>query len=204
MSLVEKLPSGIFSALSDVTVFVNKNIAPAATWSGGLVSSIGGLFSGNTSDVDDEGETEAQKKYGLDKATAKEIEDLYFRYLSAESMKGGNEDALFCSKGRDSVSWGVCEDYMACVKIITELQKERLAKDPRAKQLRVRLHFAEDDVIIGRGGQRYFNECWQQNGVDDLVDVKSKEWPKSDHDSVLIELGKGALPSIFEGIKSGQ
>lgn len=204
MSLVNKLPAGVFSAWSDITVFVNKNIAPAASWSGGVFSSIGGLFSGSNPDAETEADAEAEYKYGVDKATAKEIEDLHFRYISAESMKGGNDEALLCSKNRGSISWGVCEDYMACMKAISEMQRERLARNPGAKKLMVRLHFAEDDVMIGKGGQKYFNECWQQAGFDEVINMKTKEWPKTSHDSVLLDFGRGALPSVFEDIKSCQ
>lgn len=201
MSVVNKLPAGAFSAWSDISVFVNKNIAPAASWSGGVFSSIGGLFSGSNPEADAEAETEAQLKYGVDKATAKELENFHFQYISAESLKGANDEALLCSKNRGTISWGACEDYMACMKAIGELQRERLAKSPGAKKLMVRLHFAEDDVMIGKGGQKYFNECWQQAGLDQVLDVKTKEWTKTSHDSVLLEFGKGALPSVFQDIK---
>ncbi|KAF2160171.1 hypothetical protein M409DRAFT_29466 [Zasmidium cellare ATCC 36951] len=204
MSLVNKLPPSIFSAWSDISMFVNKNIAPATSWSGGVVSSIGSLFSGNKSDVDDNDETEAQAKYGVDKETAKDLEDIHFKYIMAESLKGANDEALLCSKARGTISWGACDDYMACIKTIAELQQQRLSKDPDAKKFRVRLHFAEDDIMIGKGGQKFFNECWQQSGIEEMVDVKSKEWPGSSHETVLVEFGKGALPSIFNDIKTGR
>jgi hypothetical protein len=204
MSVVNKLPSGAFSAWSDISVFINKNVAPAASWSGGVFSSISGLFSGSNPEADTEEETEAQQKYGIDKVTTKELENFHFQYISAESLKGANDEALLCSKNRGSISWGACEDYMACMKTICELQRKRLASNPAAKKLKVRLHFAEDDVMIGKGGQKYFNECWQQTGFDESIDVKTKEWPKTSHDSVLLEFGKGALPSVFQDIKTCQ
>lgn len=203
MALVNKVPPSLFSAWSSITTFVNQKVVPATSWSGGVISSIGGFFSGSEAKSDEEDESEVQAKYGLDKATAKELESLYFKYLLAEGMKGGNDEALLCSKARGSTSWGACDDYMTCIKTIAESEKERLGKDPSAAKLRVRLHFAQDDMMIGKGGKKYFEECWQQEGVSDAVDVKSKEWPDTNHETVSVEVNKGAMRGIFEDIKNG-
>lgn len=200
MALVNKLPAGIFSAWSNINVFFAQNVMPATSWSGGVVSSITGLFSTDQPSTNDEGEAEAKERYGVDRATAKEIDGLFIKYLVAEGMKGGNDEALLCSKARNTVSWHACEDYMTCMRTLSEMQKERLAKDPSAEKMRVRLHFAESDIMIGKGGQKYFEECWEQDGFKEAVDVKSTEWPGSNHDSILSD-AKGVLRSIFEDMK---
>lgn len=202
MSLVNKLPAGVFSAWSSVSAFFAQNVMPATSWSGGVVSSIGGLFSNEGSKADTEADTEAQEKYGVDKETAKELEKLHFKYLIAESMKGGNDEALLCSKARGSVSWGACEDYMTFTKSLAEKEKERMRNDPTAKKMRVSLNFAEDDIMIGKGGAKYFEQCWKQEGMAEAIDVKSKEWPGSNHETVLVDSEKGAITSIFEDIKN--
>ncbi|EME87353.1 uncharacterized protein MYCFIDRAFT_209489, partial [Pseudocercospora fijiensis CIRAD86] len=114
LSAVAKLPNSVLSAWSPLVNFVNNTISPMTSWSGGALSSVSGGFQPDADRV--LGEASAEEKYGVNAATAKELERLVSRWSSEEqAMVGGNDEArLLLGKG----PIGVCEDYMEYVKLL--------------------------------------------------------------------------------------
>lgn len=203
MNAVSKLPSGAFSYWSNLTSFINQSVMPASSWSGGVISSLTEMFQGQpgaANTTEDSGE-DAQEKYGVDKKTMDEIDKLSTKYAFAEDMSGANDEARLCVEKLGPGSWGDCEDYMAFVRTFAGTERNRINADGAAVKLKVRLHFAESDMMIGKEGQKYFEQCWRQEGVADAVDVDSKEWPSSNHETVLLDLKKGAVRTVFEDVK---
>lgn len=192
--IIANLPTGAFSYWSGLSKFVNQSIMPVSGWSGGVISSVSGLFSEQTGTINDS-EAAAQEKYGVSKAVEDQIDTLQGKYVFTEGMSDANDEALLC--GKKVGGWGACEDYMKFI--------EQLCLDERARRsegkLRVRLHFAASDVMIGEGGRKYFEKCWNQDGVAEVVDVRSRVWPETNHDSVSLEFRKGAIRPIFEEIR---
>ncbi|CAK3884595.1 Hypothetical predicted protein [Lecanosticta acicola] len=201
MNAASKLPAGAFSYWSNLNEFISQRVMPASLWSGGLFSSMAGRFQAQPGEADTGDSEDAQEKYGVDKKTTGEIEALSGRYAFAEDMSGGNDEARLCVKKLGAGAWADCEDYMDFVGALSRREKERMGEDGAASRLKVRMHFAESDVLIGKGGQRYFEECWKQDGVAESIDVVSKEWPGSNHDSVLVDSKVGAVRSVLEEIK---
>jgi hypothetical protein len=63
-------------------------------------------------------------------------------------------------------------------------------------KLKVKIVFAEEDVMTGVKGRKYFEDCWMQEKCGDGIEVECGEVKGTDHDSVL-DLSKGILGEIF-------
>ena len=195
MNLASRLPTNMLDSWHSVNKFINEQIVPAASWSGGVVSSITGLFSNSTDSND------LAEKYGTSKEVAKEIERLEIKYLFAEDTTASDEEAKLCLKKEGSDTWMACADYRAYVTSLAKQEQERRVSNPRESKLKVQVYYAESDIMIGKGGQKYFEECWKQDDVSQVIDFDSQELPGTNHDSALFDPKKGALKSIFEEIK---
>lgn len=191
---LSKLPTGMISSWSDIVKFINLRVAPTASWSGGLFSTVANLFSAESKPAD----SDMQDKYG-DQEIGEEIEKLQTKYMFAESMAGGNDEARLCLKSNGEGLVGVCENYERYVEVLRDQEKNRMGQDGEPK-LKVSLHFAESDALIGKGGKEYFEKCWKQEGVGEVIEVRSTEHAGTNHESVLVDFKMGALKSVFEAV----
>lgn len=166
--------------------FVNQRINPAALWSAGLFS---------TCPLPD---TDIREQYG-DAEIGKEIEKLQSMYMFEESIDGGNDEARLCLKSNGDGMMGACEDLEQYVEVLFQKEKKH-----KAAKLRVSLHFAALDVMIGQGGRSYFERCWSQDVVEEAIEVCSTEHNGTSHDSVLTDLKDGAMKGVFEAIANAQ
>lgn len=106
-------------------------------------------------------------------------------------VSGINEEALLCLK--KGGNWGACDDYRAYVAELVVQEKERTAEaashsestQGAPEKLKVRAFFSATDIMIGEGGQKYFEDCWQKEGVKDAVDFQSIAVPDTNHDSII-------------------
>lgn len=196
MSVVTALPASMISSTYGLVRLVNLHVEPASTWSGGLLTSAASSL-WPSSEPTEESESD---DYGADDAMAKKVQQLRKEYCFAEEPKGVSEEALLCAKKAGPDSWGVCENYADFVQSVTANEERRITKEPGAVQLKVRLCFAETDIMIGDGGRDYFVQVWSQAGVSDVIDVRNTSYPGTNHDSVLADFKKGALPDILKEI----
>ncbi|KAF7187423.1 hypothetical protein HII31_11312 [Pseudocercospora fuligena] len=191
LSAAAKLPNSILSAWSPLVNFINNTITPMTSRSGGALSSVSGAFQSEAGGNLDE--SSAQEKYGVDAATAKELERFWSKWSSEEqAMVGGNDEArLLLGKG----PVGVCEDYMEYVKSLVAAEEAQ-----HSSTLKLQLCFAEDDMMIGKTGKDYFEQCWKQEAVHDTIRVESKEFEDTNHETVLVDIQKGAMKMVFAQI----
>ena len=77
---------------------------------------------------------------------------------------------------------------------------KRLNDDERFFISHVLAFFAASDLMIGKGGQEYFEKCWRQEGMAGKVDFESQICEGTDHDSVLVDFRLGALKKVFARI----
>lgn len=197
MNMLSKVPSPWFDSWNKVQNFVAKNIIPATSWSGGVVSTMADLIH-PSADGSDGGDETSAERYGTTKELAKEIDKLRERFRVAEDTSAANEDAKLCIKKAGPGNWGACEDYEQYVRDLVERWRAGAAA---TSKLRVRVFYAESDMMIGKGGQAYLEKCWRQPGVEEVIDFKSEEFPNTSHDTVIIDTKKGALRRVFEEIK---
>jgi len=199
MTLVSTLPSGLIGSFDKVVRFMNARVAPVTVWSGDIISSVTNVFKTSPSDLNS-GEPTAAEKYGKGEEVGQIIEKLQWKWFMAESTQAVNEDALLCLKKFGTGCWGACEDYEDYVRLLTKQREDRHSSDPSSAKLAIDVFFSESDVMIGKGGQRYFERIWEQDGVTSTIDVSTAVMPGTNHDSVILDLKKGALKTAFERI----
>lgn len=211
MSLAAKLPTPFLDSVAPLQGFLNSKVNPALSFSGGLVSSSMAFFSSPPKEGADDSEPspgsveDAADKYSVDVETAKAMRLLAVRFGRAEETKAANEEAKLCLQKGERADWGVGDDYMALVRSIAEREAAASTEgDGAACKLEVDACFAGSDVMIGKGGQEYFNTCWGQDGVAARVSFKSRTFDATNHDTVLVDFRRGALKSCLESAASGR
>ncbi|KAK5946033.1 hypothetical protein PMZ80_000172 [Knufia obscura] len=205
-TIAAKLPTNLLNSWAGLNTFINTKIVPTASWSGGIISSSAAFLSPSAStDVpgaETSTSTTPSEQYGFDNNTAKLISKLSHKYQFAESMTGGNEEAKLCLRKCNDADWGEAADYTSCVRTIAvnEAALSNGNSAPTATKLRVEAHFAASDIMSGKRGQTFFEGCWQSNEVKGKIDFASLTLAETNHDSVLVDLRKGALKAVFERI----
>lgn len=116
-----------------------------------------------------------EKDYGVPRKTTSELTSLNARFMFTEESVGANSEALYCLRKSDAHDWGVCSDYAQFAQTVGQEQSSD-------NKITLRTYFAASDIMIGSQGQKYFEQCWQENapGIDFIT--RTVEW--SDHDTV--------------------
>jgi hypothetical protein len=140
------------------------------------------------------------EQYGFDEDTAKLIKKLSPKYKFAESMTGANEEVKIVLRKCEDAGWGEATDYSSCIRTIADNETALGTREPIAAKVSVEAFFASSDIMIGKRGQQYFEQCWQSDGVAAKVDFATRTFPEADHDSLLVDHKKGALKVVFERI----
>ena len=200
MNLASKLPVTLIDSWHNVMGFVAQTIQPAVAWSGGVSSAVSGIF--QTSTDPSQSDAALAKKYGTSGDVAKQIEKTATKYFFAEDTRGGTEEAKLCLKKGGSNLWLVCEDYKKYVQDLLTKEKERSSTDSTRRLLKMRVFYAESDMMIGEGGKQYFEECWKQSALSEHVAFESETLPGTNHETVIADFEKGALQAVFDEIKS--
>lgn len=193
-----KLPNGLLDSWNGLAKFINTRVAPSVSWSGGAISSVTNLFGASAEEKPDE--ADIAKLIGRSKEVAAEVQRLQGKFFFAEDTTAGNEEARMCLKMGGTKIWDECEDYEEFVQKVMVKESERLKSDPNVPKLKMRVFYAESDVMIGKGGKTYFERCWDQDSVHDCIDFESEERPGTDHETVFISADKSALRTIFDDL----
>lgn len=92
----------------------------------------------------------------------------------------------------------MCEDFELYVR---DLVGRRSAAD--AAPMRILAFFSESDMMIGKGGQRYFEECFRNVDMEGGMQFETFTIPGTNHET-LVSPQKEAWGRILEEIaKSG-
>lgn len=201
MTWASKLPCGMLDSWSGLMKFINNQVAPSISWSGGAIFSVSSIFQPtSTQDQSDASDSAMAKLLGTTNEIAKGAEKLQGKYYFAEDTTAANEDAKLCLKMGGQQLWGTCEDYPEFFRLLVEKEKERKQANPNNPGLTFRTFYAGSDIMIGKGGQKYFEDCWSQEGMPGPIDYKSIELSERNHETVMIHGDGSALPSIFADI----
>ncbi|KAG9529475.1 hypothetical protein KCU93_g3523, partial [Aureobasidium melanogenum] len=68
------------------------------------------------------------------------------------------------------------------------------------RKLTFHVYFSSSDVMIGKGGQQYFESCWKAANTSGEIDFVAKTVPDSDHDSIILA-EKGCIEEVFMEVK---
>ena len=200
MNLASKVPVSIMDSWHNVMKFVAQRVQPAVAWSGGLGAAVTGIFQSSDSSQSDSAALAV--RFGTSEKVGKEIERLATKYFFAEDPQGGTEEAKLCLKKGGTNLWMICEDYKEYLQVLVAKEREKSSTDPAHKNVKIRVFYAESDIMIGEGGKAYFDKCWKQPDVLEYIDFESQTLAGTDHESVLVDWENGALQKVFEDIKA--
>jgi hypothetical protein len=107
-------------------------------------------------------------------------------------FSGVSADSLLCIS-RDGKDWGVYSSLPSAVTLLREHSQGVFT---------VKVYFAETDVMIGKGGQGYFEKCWRGSNVDGEGHVRfqAKVVEGTDHDNIPLT-EKGVIGDVFREVK---
>lgn len=164
------------------------------------MTSMSGLFQSNSRDSCSDWVL-TPEEHSTSVEVARKIEALQSKYFFEEDTTGANEEARLCLQKGGSNCWLICADYTKYVQDLVKQERERAQSEPTQPKLRLQVYYAESDIMIGKGGQSYFEECWKQQVVSTNVQFESQEMPGTNHETVLLDHEMGALKSIFDEVK---
>jgi hypothetical protein len=136
--------------------------------------------------------TDSEGGYGMSKELKLEVQKCLSKFMFEEQTAASNDEAMLCLKKGPVGCWASCEDYATCVAAVAEAERE---VGTREEKLKVQAFFAETDMMSGKKGQAYFEECWTQSGLDDVVSFEAFTVPGSNHDSLC-----DSAPDVLEKI----
>ena len=165
---------------------------------GDIISSIG--FGGKR--VDDAAErTLIKKYYGVTKEVQDAVDQLQDDYAWAEETVGANDESILCLKKAGPGLWGACEDYATFVRELASRERERRDRGlNKEHNLKVHAFFAESDMMIGKKGQLYFEECWSKDITAGAVDFEAVTTTNTSHESIC-DAQRGVLERIFDEVR---
>lgn len=181
---------------------------PTLQFSSGVLGKAGSLFqSASCVECEDEGSKKAEEErkckeaFGFGTDVKKELEAVALKFTFAESMKGGNDEARFCLRSVAGLDWDRCEDYPVFVREL----KQTWGKTSRegGAKLKLSVFYCQgEDIMIGKKGRKYFEECWEKENVGEGIEVVMSEEKGTDHDSIT-EPDKGVMKKMFDMVKAG-
>ncbi|QGA14021.1 hypothetical protein EYB26_001673 [Talaromyces marneffei] len=185
--LARYIPTKAFSIWNQIPQFFMTS--PLISSSGAVITSMKDkLPGGDAVTMSERKRRLIEQEYGLEKDVQIELEKLTANFIFKESTLGANEEALQCL--RKGAPWLECDDYTKFANKFAESERRRRGGGSTAK-IRMRAYFAESDVMIGKTGQKYFENCFK--GFEDVLDFDSNTVLEENHDSVAfspVVLGK--------------
>jgi hypothetical protein len=212
MQIAQMIPKQAFSVWNQVPRFLLLKASPVIGSSGAVLSAIQDMFSGgrhepSSPSKDEQDRLRMQEEYGIAKEVQIELDKCAPQFLFEEETVGANEEALQCLRKGPAGIWGKCDDYVEFVREFAEMERRRIQEQSRRqeaggkKKLKVQAYFAESDIMIGKKGQTYFEDCWKgkENEFQDVFDFEIITTQGVNHDSLCTSLG--VLETIFREAK---
>ncbi|KAL1306060.1 hypothetical protein AAFC00_004186 [Neodothiora populina] len=194
LGVASKLPQSWVSNTGGLQTFIGDNIIPSMGHSSGVFASLTSVFKNDSSSATEiEKAREISQTYGMSPEVRKEVERLQLLYFREEDRSGISQEAMLCLKKGES-PWGVCDDYPTYItRLVEQLQVQQAARteDSPAKKLRVMALFAQSDLLIGKGGQKYFEDCWRNSVTDGMIEFESVLVPGTNHDTIFLPTNEG-------------
>ena len=142
-----------------------------------------------------EEEEKCLRGYGVGTDVKKEVDKAIFKYAFKEDTSGANDEARLCLKSTRGTEWDACEDYVECVANLKRVWERRVEEG--GKKLAVRIVLAEEDMMIGEKGKKYFRRCWESEKCGEGIKVEIEEMKEMDHESV-VDPSNGAIGKLCD------
>lgn len=191
-TVLAKLPVPVMRGQHGLLRVIRK-INPSLQWSSAVSSSLFKSAMPADEMTEQDPSIEAER-YGCDAETAEEISKVHSEYLWAEGMRGVNDEGLFCVHKSGPGSWGAADDFEKCIREVAEHEKQLSSE----RKLNIRAFFAESDILVGKNGQKFFENCFEQTGVREVIDFESSMKKGTNHESVIIDHRLGAMIDAFD------
>lgn len=198
LTAVSLLPELAIGTWHHWAKLVNQNIAPVLRASGVPIANASRLSFNAVSKT--KVREDASIRDDMAVAWRKASEAVITNYIFAESVEGASHEALLCLR-KGSTTWGSWRDHDEVILRIAQNEAARPqapSAEPHGK-LNFQIYFAENDEMIGKGGQRWLESCFRQDGVSESVDLASEVVPGTDHNDVLA-LQKRAMEKMVQRI----
>lgn len=189
MQLMQCIPAQAFSMWH--------HVAPLLATSGVVINKASSVITSSTgsSSVKDTPQERNRQKLAVEYDVCRdfqvELESLLGKIITKENTVGANSEALLCARKGKGWSWGECDDYATFVGTLAMSERQKHQLDSNTEEshamLKIRAYFAENDVMIGVGGQKYMEDCWGRGGgsLNDVLDFDSVTVAGTDHDSLV-------------------
>lgn len=195
MQLMQYIPAQAFS--------VWHHIAPLLATSGVVINKASSIIPSTAGGKDTPQERNRQKlavEYDVPRDFQTELESLLGKTIMKENIVGANSEALLCARKGKGWSWGECDDYATFVETLATAERQKHQTDSNAEshgKLKVRAYFAENDVMVGVGGQKYMEKCWgrEDGSLSDVLDFAAATIADTDHDSLVLSVN--VLEKVF-------
>jgi len=98
--------------------------------------------------------------------------------------------------------WGVYASLPSCIDLLSSTYTPQDSDASSMDTLTLRVYFAETDALIGKGGQKYFEQCWKEGNGDAEGGIRfeASVVQRADHDSIVLA-EKGVLGDVFREVK---
>ena len=175
---------------------INENIAPVLTASGVSVTkasrtSVNAISMGKVTEDSNIGDD-------AEAAWRKASEAVITNYVFAENVEGASHEALLCLR-KGTTTWGEWRDIDEAVLKIAhnERTRQQTSGGKGGGKLRFQVYFAQNDEMTGKGGQKWLESCFRQDGVSDSLIFEGEVVAGTDHNDVLA-LQKGAMEKMVQ------
>jgi pimeloyl-ACP methyl ester carboxylesterase len=177
---------------------INNNIAPVLTASGVSVTKATRKVANGISNT--QVTEDSTVSDGTEAAWRKASEAVITNYVFAENVEGASHEALLCLR-KGSTIWGEWRDIdEAILKIAgNERARKRLPQIETQENLKIQIFFAENDEMIGKGGQEWLESCFTRPEVAESINLESEVVFGTDHNDVLA-MQNGAMEKMIKTI----
>ncbi len=183
LSAVGLLPELAIGTWHHWAKMINNSIAPVLTASGVSTTKASRLINGRSGAKVTEDSTIGD---GTEASWRKASEAVITSYVFAENVEGASHEVLLCLR-KGSTTWGKWRDIDEAILRIAENERGRqdLPELESEEKLKIQIFFAENDEMIGKGGQKWLESCFTQAGVAERINLESEVVPGTDHNDVL-------------------
>ncbi|KAM0276809.1 hypothetical protein ACHAQH_006344 [Verticillium albo-atrum] len=120
-----------------------------------------------------------------------------------EDTTGGNDEMKLCLCKPEAGPWGECDSYEGFPKRLEQRLRERLyTNEDQSSKFVIRAMWAEEDILVGKGGAKYFAQCFERFGDTSEASClvyRQETVAKTDHDSASFP-HKLAMPRMLSEI----
>lgn len=237
LSISSHLPSALINSFDSIIRFANSTVMPTVHFSGLISGAVSAPFSKTCRDNPTDSEARFKKherddlcrEYcGVSAAEIATQSKVLMRCVFSESIRGSNHEVLLCLQKDIAGSWGPCDNYDSYADALeaklqeyyqhAEREEDRSTRASAAiagsnasatqHQFVLKVFWAERDILIGKKGEEYFDDCFQRftrdgqssNGErQSCLSYESEVVPDTDHDTLCLPQ-YGALSKILDDI----